>query len=137
MNGRFIDNWFSNFKASPIYVGNKMWPDVETYFQAMKTKDEHEQEQIRTCGSPSNAKRLGRKVQLRVDWEHVKESIMEIALRVKFRPGTEWREKLDATTGPIIEWNNWGDRYWGMTLDGIGKNRLGEILMKIRDEVRN
>jgi predicted NAD-dependent protein-ADP-ribosyltransferase YbiA (DUF1768 family) len=37
----------------------------------------------------------------------------------------------------IIEWNNWGDRIWGKTYDGVGENHLGKILMKIREEHKN
>lgn len=60
---------------------------------------------------------------------------------------SEWGlEKLCSTTGEIVEWNNWGDTYWGaiatLTKDGTivpveprkGLNNLGKLLMKIRDE---
>jgi predicted NAD-dependent protein-ADP-ribosyltransferase YbiA (DUF1768 family) len=35
----------------------------------------------------------------------------------------------------IVEWNNWGDVWWGKDLEtGKGRNELGKLLMKIRSE---
>ena len=34
----------------------------------------------------------------------------------------------------LIEGNTWGDRVWGVC-NGVGENRLGRILMKIRSEL--
>lgn len=132
--GRFIKNWFSNFIPCVMTIDGREWPDVETYFAAQKTLDMTQQEAIRLAKEPGEAKRLGRRVTLRRDWEKVKEGVMEKALRIKFAKGTRFHKQLLASKGLIIEWNNWGDQYWGMTLDKVGKNRLGEILMKIRDE---
>ena len=56
------------------------------------------------------------------------------ALRIKFAPGTIWYARLEMEEGEIVEWNNWGDKIWGKTLNGEGENHLGKILMKIRDE---
>ena len=44
--------------------------------------------------------------------------------------------KLLATGDAYLEeGNTWGDRIWG-TVDGQGENRLGKILMQVRDEAR-
>jgi ribA/ribD-fused uncharacterized protein len=90
--------------------------------------------------SPSEAKKMGRKVKLRKDynWDEIKFLVMEDILRFKFMEGTSWYYKLMATGNEeIIEWNNWGDRIWGKTYDGVGENHLGKILMKIREEHKN
>ena len=42
------------------------------------------------------------------------------------------KEKLINEVGLIEERNCWNDRYWG-TVDGIGENNLGKILMSVRD----
>lgn len=133
--GKFINNWFSNFVPSPMEIDGRTWNDVESYFASQKTLDFNEQEKIRLAPNAGVAKRLGRKVKLRSDWDNIKEDVMEKALRIKFKKGTSFYNKLKATGNSlIVEWNNWNDQYWGMTLDKKGKNRLGEILMKIRDE---
>jgi predicted NAD-dependent protein-ADP-ribosyltransferase YbiA (DUF1768 family) len=36
---------------------------------------------------------------------------------------------------PLIEGNDWGDTFWGQ-VDGRGENHLGELLLKIREELR-
>lgn len=132
-NGKWISNWFSNMVIHPIYVEARLWPSVENYYQAMKTEERDIQEWIRNM-NPSQSKREGRKLILRPDWEQIKESKMKHALDIKFAK-QPWFDLLMATGDePIIEWNNWGDQYWGVTEDGVGQNRLGILLMDIRKE---
>ncbi len=58
--------FLSNFAQSPITFSGKTWQTVEHVFQAAKTLDENEREQIRLAPTPEKAKRLGRKVTLRI-----------------------------------------------------------------------
>lgn len=88
--------------------------------------------------TPGQAKRLGRKVPLREDWEERKLAVMEFLLRQKFsiEPLRSW---LAAEQGEIVEWNHWHDSWWGECVCGEcpvpGKNHLGKLLMKIRGEL--
>ena len=85
--------------------------------------------------SGGQAKRLGRRVELRSDWETVKIEIMRQVLKSKFTHNPELREKLIATGNTeLIEGNNWNDRFWGVCR-GVGKNHLGKLLMEIRAEL--
>ena len=87
--------------------------------------------------SPSVAKRKGRKVTLRNDWEEVKFWVMLGVCSAKFTQNKDLAEQLLATGDEeLIEGNTWGDRTWGM-VNGTGKNWLGKILMQIREELRN
>lgn len=79
------------------------------------------------------AKRLGRNVSLRDDWEKVKLRCMEVIVREKFHQNTELMEKLKNIPGCIQEDNTWNDTYWGV-YKGAGENHLGKILMRIRDD---
>jgi ribA/ribD-fused uncharacterized protein len=92
---------------------------------------------LASAPSPAVAKRLGRTVKLRPDWENIKLEVMEYALRYKFAPGTSWHEKLMQEKGEIVEVNHWHDNFWGSCTcsrcQDRGKNYLGRILMKIRD----
>ena len=137
--GRWIENWFSNFLPNDkpfIYQGMTFYT-VENFFQAMKTLDIEERKLI-AAATPSKAKRLGRKVKLREDWETIKLQVMEHALRIKFAPGTSWYTKLMAIGNEeIVELNNWNDVYWGRTLDGRGENHLGNLLIKLREEYKS
>lgn len=137
-NGKYISNWFSNMVKVDLEIDGKIWPSVENYFQAMKTFNEDEQEKIRLA-EPHKSKQLGKKVKLRPDWEKVKVQIMKEGLIAKFRLDNEWGKRLLETgEDPIIEWNNWNDKYWGVSIyDCLGENVLGELLMEIRDTLRS
>ena len=139
MINRFIDEYefLSNFYPSPIYDNaGKEYPTVEHYFQAMKTFNPQERELIRSAESPGKAKRIGRLVQLREDWEDRKLDIMEKALIQKFQI-LRLREKLLATGNEeLIEGNFWHDTYWGVC-KGEGENHLGKLLMNIREKIRD
>ena len=131
--GKWVYNWFSNMEPDPITIDNITYPSVENYYQSQKTLDLTERRQFETC-NPGYSKKLGKSIKLRNDWEQIKFDVMEKALKIKFALGTSWYTKLKETEGEIVEWNNWNDKIWGKTLDGIGENHLGKILMKIRDE---
>ncbi|WP_415953032.1 NADAR family protein [Methanobrevibacter woesei] len=128
--------WFlSNFYESPIEDENITYSTVEHYFQAQKTLNREEKLKIAKASKPAKAKKMGRQVNLRKDWEDIKLQVMEKALRLKFQ-NPDLRKKLIATGDEeLIEGNQWGDRYWGVC-NGSGKNKLGKLLMKIRKELQ-
>ena len=86
---------------------------------------------------PAEAKKLGRRVELRPEWEYIKERVMfEIVLN-KFNQNPQLAKMLLATgEEELVEGNTWGDRTWGVC-DGVGQNRLGKILMKVRGLLKN
>lgn len=127
-------SFLSNFHPSPIWHIGLEFPTVEHAFQWMKTVDPEERESIRLASTPGRAKRLGRRASLRPNWEEIKVDAMEMLLRIKFAEGTPLRKQLDATSpAELIEGNHWGDTFWGVCR-GAGRNQLGLLLMKIRDE---
>lgn len=126
--------FLSNFYSSPVTVDNIYYPTVEHAYQASKTLDYLERERIRRAQTPGIAKKLGKRITLREDWEDIKLSVMEYLLRQKFSR-EPLREKLKQTgDADLIEGNLWGDRFWGV-YNGKGENHLGRLLMKIRDEL--
>lgn len=126
--------FLSNFYNCPVAYKQLTYTNNEAAFQAQKCVSDTERIQF-TKLSSSEAKRLGRRVSLRKDWEDVKVSIMEEVVRAKFTQNAELADKLLATgDAHLEEGNTWGDRVWG-TVNGIGANQLGIILMKIRDEI--
>ena len=129
---------FSNFSAHAIHVDGKTWPTTEHYFQAKKFENSSYEEAIRKSNSPMLAARMGRsrKHPLRKDWESVKETVMSCALHAKFTQHEDLRELLLTTgTRTIIEASP-TDRYWGEGSDRTGKNRLGVLLMRLREQLR-
>lgn len=129
---------FSNFSAYPIKLKNKVWPTSEHYFQAQKFEDGEYREAIRKAKSPMIAARMGRdrKQKLRRDWESIKVSIMTDAVRAKFTQHDDLRGVLLATGDAKIVEHTENDSYWGDGGDGSGKNTLGQILMRVRQELR-
>lgn len=126
--------FLSNFFPSTVHLDGASYPTVEHAFQAAKTLDPDERERVRTCTWPGGAKRLGKRVALRIDWEEAKLGIMESLVREKFAD-PDLRQRLLATgSRELIEGNRWGDTYWGVCR-GRGANHLGRILMKVRDEL--
>ena len=129
---------FSNFAAYPIKLDGKMWPTSEHYFQAQKFDDVEHSDAIRKAKSPMIAARMGRdrKKKLRRDWESVKVSIMTDAVRAKFSQHEDLRDVLLGTGDAKIVEHTENDDYWGDSGDGRGKNMLGQILMRVRQEIQ-
>lgn len=124
----FLSNFFVH---EPISYNEMVANNVETLYQASKPLDATEALKILGTFTPTQAKKLGRNVILREDWEKKKVSIMYDLLTLKFQI-PELREKLSSTCGMIlIEGNWWQDRFWGVC-EKEGLNVLGELLMEVR-----
>lgn len=133
--------FLSNFHYSTIFYRGNKWKTVEHAYQAMKTLDITEQAKIRDASAPSQAKKYGRCVIVRDDWDQVKIEIMLELLRLKFH-NPFLRGKLAATGNAIlIEGNNWCDVVWGQCRcekhNWEGLNLLGRLLMQVRDEINS
>ncbi|MEM8670368.1 MAG: NADAR family protein [Planctomycetota bacterium] len=130
---------FSNFAPCPIVIDGLEWPTSEHYFQGQKFVGTEHEEAIRCVGSPMTAARMGRDPDrpLREDWERVKEDVMREAVRAKFMQHKKERNILLSTRDAILIEHTSNDAYWGDGGDGTGRNRLGQILMEIRDELND
>ncbi|CAG8547208.1 13294_t:CDS:2 [Ambispora leptoticha] len=131
---------FSNFYPSPIVIDDVIWPTTEHYFQAQKfVSDPAIVTRIRVLPTPNEAAKEGRRrdLPLRSDWESVKEIVMMEALRAKFTQHPELGRVLLSTGDKKIIEHTSNDRYWadGGGLDH-GQNRLGVLLMRLRNELR-
>lgn len=127
--------FLSNFYNSVQSVKGKPYKTNEHYFQAEKADNEAEHEQIRLSGSAAESKKLGRKVKLRSNWESIKDQVMLDGLRAKFSNPILKQKLLDTGDAILIEGNTWQDKYWGVC-GGVGKNKLGILLMKVREELK-
>ena len=128
-------DFLSNFYSCPVEYDGLTYQNTEAAFQAAKCVDRNEREKFVSL-SPGQAKKLGRKVDLREDWETVKIDVMRDVLKSKFSLNFELREKLIATNDvELIEGNHWNDRFWGVCR-GSGENWLGKILMEERERIK-
>lgn len=127
---RFIGpyRYLSNFYIEPDGT------HVEGEYQESKCLRDSDRQKFKGLG-PSEAKKLGRNVWMRGDWEEIKDQVMYDLVLQKFQDHRDLRLKLLSTSpAKLIEGNSWGDKYWGVC-DGVGENVLGRILMFVREEL--
>lgn len=127
--------WLSNFHLERFVYKHQVWRSVENFYQAHKSLDTKVREEV--CGlSPSLAKQYGKSIKLRPHWDKIKDVVMYQALLLKFVQNKGLREQLENTgNARLIEDAPW-DNYWGSGRQGDGLNRLGQLLMKVRYELR-
>lgn len=140
-----VHSYLSNFSNHSFEVDGLLFRTNEHYFHYHKTLDKREREHIRFANTPGEAKRLGRKAKLRLDWDDVKERIMWQGLLHKFTQNPELINKLLRTKERmLIEGNTWHDNVWGICycaqcqagLDTEPQNLLGKQLMMLRSALR-
>lgn len=133
---RFLSNFYS---PSWILYEGISYPTSEHAYQAAKTLDNSERENISNLASPGDAKRAGKSVTLRPDWEEVKESVMYDILVIKFKNPILRVKLIETEDHELIESNTWHDCVWGICTcrecNNVGQNLLGKLLMKIRREM--
>lgn len=129
----FRDQYFflSNFYLCKIMYNGLDYGSAEAAFQAQKCIDPKDQLPFTTM-TPGQAKKYGKKVKLREDWEEVKVDIMKEVVKAKFDQHPELKQRLIGTGNTqLTECNKWHDYFWGVC-NGKGKNMLGRILMDLR-----
>jgi len=129
--------FLSNFYPAQVEFEGLSYPTVEHAYQSAKTLNMDDRKRIAAAPTPAAAKAAGRAMQpLRPDWDTAKFQVMETCLRYKFTQHPDLRAALLATgDAHLEEGNTWNDTIWG-TVNGVGDNRLGKLLMKIRSELR-
>lgn len=139
-----MDKVISEFKGEYFFLSNFYLADVdylglsftnsEAAFQSAKCPSRMKE----FCRlSPAAAKKKGKTVQLRADWEDIKYNVMYEVVKAKFTQSKVLRNKLlDTGDAMLVEGNTWNDTCWGVC-KGVGNNHLGKILMRVREELRN
>ena len=126
--------WLSNFWMAPIEIQGWRFPSSEHAYQAAKSLDQNDWLAISLLTS-GQAKRFGRTIKIRADWEEIKVDAMRSILTAKFLQNPDLRARLIATgDAELIEGNHWGDTFWGVC-KGQGKNILGKLLMELRQSL--
>jgi N-glycosidase YbiA len=148
---RGANAFLSNFHPSPIHINDIVYPTVEHAFQAQKTVVIEVKRKIAALPTAKQAKAFGGPKQKnkknipdfnKVSWDVRRIHTMRWIVKRKFQQNLELQKLLIAThPKPLYEVNTWRDRYWGLTkgADGLyyGENHLGEILMDVREELRD
>ena len=140
----FKGTFLSNFWPANVMHGGIVFPTVENFYQAMKVDktDINTRRQFQSI-SAVEAKKKGKEIEKRKDWNDAMAlDVMLYGLRAKFAKGSELAEKLLATEDQeLIETNYWHDTFWGKCTcanhAGNGENKLGILLMQVREELKN
>lgn len=144
----------SNFHDHHFYIPgtDEWWPTAEHAYQAGKADSRDGYLRVVHAATPGEAKKIGRRIKIRSDWEQIKREVMMRILLAKFAD-PQMRDQLLATGDAVlIEGNTWGDTFWGcvaaetrprmiMPLWGehkqwAGDNWLGRELMMVREVLR-
>jgi ribA/ribD-fused uncharacterized protein len=132
--------FLSNFYPCEIEHLGLIFPTVEHAYQASKARDLVSILKVKNAATPAAAKRTGQKIKIRSDWNDVKIPVMTFLVKQKFSREPLATMLTDTYPCAIIEFNTWGDTFWGMIEKDdilIGNNHLGKILMEIRNERRS
>lgn len=139
----------SNFYPCQINMWDQSFNCSEQAYQYMKciTCDKEETaHKIMLLSLPRDIKAKGDKSETTPKWENMKLAKMEEIVTQKFLQNMELRKKL-CDTGDFTLYEATSNLYWGCGLrlnsrmwsSGItpGKNHMGQILMKVRDKMRD
>lgn len=134
---RFLSNYYfapMKFQVHGIiYVAKSN----EHYFQAHKATNRRDFEAVLNCNTGKQAKFTGRTIQCRADWYPIRDRIMYDGVVIKFTQNAGLKHSLIQTyPHELVEGNTWGDTYWGKC-NGQGQNKLGLILMVVRNQLMN
>jgi ribA/ribD-fused uncharacterized protein len=124
---------FSNFTNHQVKYKNIMFPTAEAAIQACKNPFDKKYINLQAnAATPIVSKNLGRKTELRDDWDDVCEDMMYEILLNKFIQNCYLIPILTSTgLRPIVQHTR-ADGFWGDGFEGNGKNKLGNCLNKLR-----
>ena len=130
--------FLSNFYPCKIIAWGMEFPTAEHVYVASKTEHMSLRKEIAELSTPGKAKRFGRRLIFREDWERRKVRVMRQILLRKFAHA-DLMKSLQSVEGEIVEENVWHDNFWGAcSCSGCSgkdqRNMLGKLLMEVRDD---
>lgn len=142
--------FLSNFYPCKIEHDGIIYNSVEAYYVAMKSDSSQVidrinytptdfRKMITNIKSPGHVKKIGQKIRIRPNWDSKKLEYMKWAVNEKFKDNTLKNMLLSTGTMDIVEGNWWHDNFYGQCIcekcANKGKNKLGKLLMEIRNEL--
>ncbi|MEO6761765.1 MAG: NADAR family protein [Candidatus Saccharimonadales bacterium] len=130
---------FDNFSSFQVDWRGRRWATSEHAYQAAHFFDTAPElaEQIYNIRSAHEAYKLANANNNRKpkNWGDIKVGIMEDICRNKLQQNLYIREKLLLTLDYEIIEDSPKDSYWGWGADRKGRNELGKVWMRLRDEI--
>ena len=130
------NGFLGNFKRSRMFIYDRWWNNVESPYQSKKCIWPEGVSYIWEATTPKEARDRGQEVEMRSDWDDIKNNVMHECVLAKFIQNQDFlNQLLDTGKATLIE-DSPVDSYWGCGKDGKGKNQLGLTLMKVREELK-
>lgn len=148
---RFEDDYFflSNFYVNPLegvkFAGLRV-ASTEHAYQMTKATNEEDLSWVAAASTAGQAKKRGRRIFCRSDWDEIKIPVMRAVLASKFSWESELSNRLlDTEDALLVEGNYWHDIFWGVCHGkcrsgphpSMGENWLGWCLMAQRAALRS
>lgn len=137
-------HWFDNslpFDRPLVDTNNISYPSVDHFYYGQMTTNLAKRWHIASQATAKMAKRAVELVEIRPDWDNMRNLVMRTALNYKFAPVTSWALRLRQTTGELYNTNITHDTYWGVCVcpkcSSTGQNLLGVMLMNVRSYILN
>ncbi|MGF1707444.1 NADAR family protein [Enterovibrio baiacu] len=126
--------FLSNFYPAPLIIDGQTWLCSEHYYHAQKFESQDIRRIIQKAPTPDDAFRLSRQYAeaVREEWMDVRVEVMRFVVMKKFEQHAELRKQLLATENQILAECSPCDAFWGVNGEGLGENKLGQILMDVR-----
>ena len=128
----------NNFSAHTVELWDKRFPTAEHAYQWKKYNEVRPDiaKRILSAGCPEDAQRIAHehKPEQPKDWHERKVGVMEEILRAKLAQHETVRDAVKRSGSRKIIENSAADDFWGCGKTGSGKNIVGVLWMKLRDE---
>jgi ribA/ribD-fused uncharacterized protein len=137
----YEDEWYmlSNFSSFAVEYKGKMWMTAEHAYQAGKFEEREVVKLIQEALSAHDAKKIAHahKDKMNSAWDSIKISVMEDIIRAKISLHPYVKEKLLETGSLDLVEDSDKDSFWGRGPDFKGRNELGKVWMRLREEVKS
>lgn len=133
--GRELSNFYPCKIEIEMYGEIYVFQNAEAAYQAHKMLEGNQY--MFTTLTAMEAKSIAKTFPMQPEWgEIMKEAAMMHVLDAKFTQHDDLNNYLLSTyPRKLIHWAPW-DNYWGWSKDNNGWNRLGELLMELRSDLR-
>lgn len=132
---------FSNFSSFQVFWRGLLWPTSEHAYQAGRFMDSSPQlaKQIHAQTSAHEAYKLAQvsKSYQVDDWAEKKVEVMYEICKAKLKQHHYIQTHLLSTNDELLVEDSPKDSFWGWGADRKGRNELGKVWMKLREELKD
>ena len=131
--------FLSNLYKKPITFEGREFPNSEYAYQFGKYSDKATREWAMSCPKSHLLAIISHNLlswDIVKGWSKIRFNRMYEVLKEKFS-AAELKKKLIDTKDAILIEDSKTDNIWGIGKSGTGKNMLGKLLMKIREELKD